>query len=334
MFVEHSPFTMKLLEAFHEQIELELKTLARDREPAGLYEPVTYVLSLGGKRIRPALCMLGCNLYDELKVPESLHPALGLEVFHNFTLLHDDIMDGSEMRRNQPTVHKKWNDNTAILSGDAMMILAYQLISRSPIKVLVPVLELFSQTGLEVCEGQQYDMLFESRNDITEADYIEMIRLKTAVLLGASLKTGAIIGGASPEAAMHLYQFGIEAGISFQLQDDWLDVFGDAATFGKNIGGDIVTNKKTFLLIHALNNLSPAGKKELQLWLSKKEFDREEKVAAVRNLYEDANVSTNAKKRMDAYYQNSLLHLQKAGGSTDVQQELTSFARQLMERSR
>ena len=325
---------MKILEAYREQIELELKVLAQQREPAGLYEPVTYVLSLGGKRIRPVLCMLGCSLYNREQVPRSLYPALGLEVFHNFTLLHDDIMDGSEMRRNQATVHKKWNDNTAILSGDAMMILAYQLISRTPKKVLVPVLELFSKTGLEVCEGQQYDMLFESRNDIAESDYIEMIRLKTAVLLGASLKTGAIIGGASREAAHHLYQFGIDAGISFQLQDDWLDVYGDAATFGKNIGEDIITNKKTFLLISALNNLSPAGKKELQLWLNKKVFDRAEKVTAVRNLYEDANVSTNAKKRMTEYYQNSLLHLEKAGGSPDTQEELRAFAHQLMERSR
>lgn len=325
---------MKLLEVYRERIEHELKALAQHREPVGLYEPVNYVLSLGGKRIRPALCMLGCSLFDEARVSGSLYPALGLEVFHNFTLLHDDIMDGSEMRRNQPTVHKKWNDNTAILSGDAMMILAYQLISKTPVNVLVPVLDLFSQTGLEVCEGQQYDMLYESRNDIEVTDYIEMIRLKTAVLLGASLKTGALIGGASPAAANHLYLFGIEAGLLFQLQDDWLDVFGDAATFGKNIGGDIVTNKKTFLLISALNNLSPAGKKELQSWLDKKVFDREEKVSAVRNLYEDANVSTIAKNRMDAYYQSALLHLEKAGGSAPIQEELRAFTRQLMERSR
>lgn len=325
---------MMLIETYREQIDQELNSLVQQREPAGLYEPIRYVLSLGGKRIRPALCMLGCSLYNTEKVSDSLHPALGLEVFHNFTLLHDDIMDGSEMRRNAPTVHKKWDDNTAILSGDAMMILAYQLISHSPKKVLAPVLELFSQTGLEVCEGQQYDVLFESRNDITEQDYIEMIRLKTAVLLGASLKTGAIIGGASPEAANHLYQFGIEAGISFQLQDDWLDVFGDAATFGKNIGGDIVTNKKTFLLINALNNLSAAGKEELQLWLDKKDFDRDEKVIAVRNLYEDANVSNIAKMRMNEFLQSALLHLEKAGGSAGIQEELKIFARGLMERSR
>ncbi|GAO28259.1 dimethylallyltransferase [Geofilum rubicundum JCM 15548] len=214
------------------------------------------------------------------------------------------------------------------------MILAYQLISRTPQKALGPVLELFSQTGLEVCEGQQYDVLYESRNDITETDYIEMIRLKTAVLLGASLKTGAIIGGASPEAAHHLYQFGMDAGISFQLQDDWLDVFGDAATFGKNIGGDIVTNKKTFLLINALNNLSAAGKKELQFWIDKKDFDRDEKVKAVRNLYEDANVSISAKKRMNEFLQKALLHLEQAGGSAAIQEELKTFAYGLMERSR
>jgi len=325
---------MNLLETFRAQIESELVTLTQKCKPAGLYDPIAYVLSLGGKKIRPALCMLGCSLYNKEKVSKSLYPALGLEVFHNFTLLHDDIMDGSEMRRNQPSVHKKWNDNTAILSGDAMMILAYQLISKTPSDVLKPVLDLFSQTGLEVCEGQQYDMDFETRDDITVSDYIEMIRLKTAVLIGASLKTGAIIGGANSKEAVSLYNFGIDVGISFQLQDDWLDVFGDESTFGKNIGGDIVTNKKTFLLITALNNLSSAGRKELQAWLDKKDFDRTEKVAAVRNLYDDANVSNIAKNLMNEYHSAALLHLERAGGSHDIQEELKSFALQMMERSR
>jgi geranylgeranyl diphosphate synthase, type II len=325
---------MSRIVKFQEQVETALSYLMTDREPSGLYEPVSYILSLGGKRLRPALCLTACAMFNESEVHNCMSPAIGLEVFHNFTLLHDDVMDKSAIRRNHPTVHEKWNVNTAILSGDAMMIKAYQLVAQSPADILPKVIEIFNRTAMEVCEGQQYDMDFESRNDVTEAQYIEMIRLKTAVLVGTSLQVGAILGRASKDDAAKLYQFGTDIGISFQLQDDWLDVFGDSDTFGKSIGGDIANNKKTFLLINALNNLLPSGKRELESWLAKKEFDREEKINAIRNLYEDANVSVNAKKMMDAYYRNSLESLNQVNGPQEIKEDLAQFANQLMERSR
>ncbi|TCO10928.1 polyprenyl synthetase family protein [Natronoflexus pectinivorans] len=325
---------MTRITEFIEQSERAIQYLITDKEPSGLYAPVSYILSLGGKRIRPALCLAGCALFDESRINQCISPAIGLEVFHNFTLLHDDFMDGSDMRRNHPTVHEKWNANTAILSGDAMLIKAYQLMLQTPDQILKPVLDLFSVTAMEVCEGQQYDMEFETRDDVTEEEYIEMIRLKTAVLLGASLKTGAMVGGADPDDADLLYNYGIHLGISFQLQDDWLDVFGDSQTFGKEIGGDITSNKKTFLLINAQNQLKGSSLKELYKWLNKKEFNRDEKVSAVRNLYEEANVSTNAKKLMDDHYKKSLDFLSKIKGDQSLNQELAGFAHQLMERSR
>lgn len=325
---------MSVIKGFQQKAEDALGELNYYREPKGLYDPVAYVLSLGGKRIRPALCLTACALFDDQRVDECLNPALALEVFHNFTLLHDDIMDGSDMRRNQPTVHVKWNNNAAILSGDAMMIMAYQLIARTPARVLAPVLNVFSQTAIEVCEGQQFDMEFETRSKVSESEYLEMIRLKTAVLLGASLKIGALTGGADEAVANQLYQFGSNIGISFQLQDDWLDVFGNASDFGKAIGGDIVNNKKTYLLISALNTLTGSARKELDRWISKKEFDRNEKIDAVRNLYEAANVSAKARSLMNTYYESAIHQLDKAGGSPAIKEELKAFAHGLMERSR
>lgn len=325
---------MSIIKGFQQEIETALSNLATEKEPTGLYAPVAYVLSLGGKRIRPALCMASCALFDSHRVPDALNPALGIEVFHNFTLLHDDIMDGSQMRRNNPTVHVKWNNNTAILSGDAMLIMAYQLIANAPFSVLNPVLDVFSKTALEVCEGQQLDMDFETRQDVTEDEYLEMIRLKTAVLLGASLKIGALIGGASMQAANLLYSFGSNVGISFQLQDDCLDVFGDSDAFGKSIGGDIACNKKTYLLISALNMLTGSSKQELNKWISKKDFDLHEKVAAVRNLYNEANVSAKAKAMMNYYHQNAIMQLDLINGAKDIKEELKELAFNLMERSR
>lgn len=325
---------MSIIKGFQEKVETALRNLAADKEPNGLYAPVAYVLSLGGKRIRPALCMASCALFDNQRVPDALNPALGIEVFHNFTLLHDDIMDGSQVRRNNPTVHVMWNSNTAILSGDAMLIMAYQLIANAPFSVLNPVLEVFSKTALEVCEGQQLDMDFEARLDVTEDEYLEMIRLKTAVLLGASLKIGALIGGASLQAANLLYSFGCNIGISFQLQDDWLDVFGDSDAFGKSIGGDIVCNKKTYLLISALNMLTGSSKQELNNWISKKDFENHEKVAAVRNLYNEANVSAKTKAMMNYYHKNAIMQLDLINGAKDVKEELKELAFNLMERSR
>ncbi len=325
---------MSYVSHFQNLIEKELQLIIQEMDKKSLYAPISYVLSIGGKRIRPALCLSASALFDAASVDNCIAPALGIEIFHNFTLLHDDIMDNSLMRRNHPTVHVKWNKQAAILSGDAMMVKAYQYISKSPPSVLLPILNIFNRTSLEVCEGQQLDMEFEDRHDVSEKEYIEMIGLKTAVLLGASLHIGALIGGASDRELDLLYQFGLAIGISFQLQDDWLDTFGNSETFGKDIGGDIVSNKKTLLLIYALNSLSGSALRELKAWILKKEFDREEKISVVRNLYEEANVSVFAKNMMNKYYQRSLDLLNRVGGNTEIKNDLASFATELMKRSR
>ena len=234
-----------------DKINNHISELQITRTPKGLYEPIEYILSLGGKRIRPVLMLMAYNLYKE-DISSIYDPATGIEVYHNHTLLHDDLMDRSDMRRGKPTVHKVWNDNTAILSGDTMLILAFRYIAGCAPEHLKEVVDLFSLTALEICEGQQLDMEFESRSDVAEDEYIEMIRLKTAVLLAASLKIGAILAGASAADAENLYNFGMQIGVAFQLQDDLLDVYGDPEVFGKKIGGDILCNKKTYMLIKAL----------------------------------------------------------------------------------
>ena len=221
-----------------------LANLAYDREPVGLYEPVKYVLSLGGKRIRPVLMLMAYNLYRE-DVERVIMPAIGIETYHNYTLLHDDLMDKADVRRGHPTVHKKWNENTAVLSGDSMLVLAYQRVAQCDPDKLPAVLKLFTNTALEIGEGQQYDIDFETRNDVTEGEYIEMIRLKTSVLLACALKMGAMLAGAPEQDAQLLYRFGEQIGLAFQLQDDYLDVYGDFEVFGKRIGGDILCKKKT-----------------------------------------------------------------------------------------
>lgn len=241
---------MEKLQRYFDAIEAELSKIEYAAEPDGLYAPVRYELSLGGKRVRPLLTLLACEMFAG-DYRRALNAAVGLEVFHNFTLLHDDVMDKADVRRGKPTVHKVWDENTAILSGDAMEIIAFRYIARTEAPHTGAVVELFLKTALEICEGQQYDMEFERRDDVTEAEYIEMIRLKTAVLLGGALKIGAIIGGASETDADCIYRFGESLGLAFQLQDDWLDVYGDPARFGKKIGGDILNNKKTYMLINA-----------------------------------------------------------------------------------
>jgi len=282
-------------------INHRLNALCYPLAPNGLYEPIKYVLGLGGKRIRPVFALLACNLFSD-EVKTAIEPALGLEIFHNFTLLHDDIMDKAEIRRGQVTVHKKWCDNVAILSGDAMQIDAYRHIGHSPEAQLKQIFDLFSQTAMEVCEGQQYDMDFEHRDDVTLDDYIEMIRLKTAVLLACSLKIGAWIGGATEKDAQLLYDFGINLGLAFQLQDDLLDVFGDADKFGKNIGGDILCNKKTFLLISALKLAKGETKTELTHWLTTNSASHSDKIAAVTRIYNELNVKSLCQKEMENYY--------------------------------
>ena len=301
------------------------------REPKGLYAPIEYVLSLGGKRIRPVLMLLAYNMYKE-DVDCILPQAAGIETYHNYTLLHDDLMDKADMRRNKPTVHKVWDDNTAILSGDAMLVLAYRLMADCQEKYLKRVMDIFTQTALEICEGQQWDMEFETRTDVTVPEYIEMIRLKTSVLLSAALKIGAVLGDASEEDTRKLYDFGIQMGLAFQLQDDYLDVYGDPAVFGKKIGGDILCNKKTFMLITALSLAEGEDKETLLNWLRATDYVAEEKIQSVTALYNKVGVPELCQARIDAYYKEGLELLDKVNVESSLKEELKKFVCHLMDR--
>ena len=301
------------------------------REPKGLYAPIEYVLSLGGKRIRPVLMLLAYNMYKE-DVDCILPQAAGIETYHNYTLLHDDLMDKADMRCNKPTVHKVWDDNTAILSGDAMLVLAYRLMADCQEKYLKRVMDIFTQTALEICEGQQWDMEFETRTDVTVPEYIEMIRLKTSVLLSAALKIGAVLGDASEEDARKLYDFGIQMGLAFQLQDDYLDVYGDPKVFGKNIGGDILCNKKTFMLINALALGNPRQKEELDRWISCAEYCPEEKIKAVTGIYNEIGIDKICDEKSNEYYAKGLALLDGVSLPAERKEELKSFVCRLMNR--
>jgi geranylgeranyl diphosphate synthase type II len=270
------------------------------RKPAELYQPIHYILSLGGKRIRPALALMACNLFSE-DVMSSVKPALAIELFHNFTLIHDDIMDNAPLRRNQPTVHEKWDNNVAILSGDAMQIQAFQLMCEAPLGKLKTLLDIFNATAIEVCEGQQYDMNFAIRNDVSLEEYIQMIELKTSVLLAASLKIGAVCGDASENEAQKLYEFGRNLGIAFQIQDDYLDVYADQEIFGKTVGGDIAENKKTFLLIKALELAKGQHAVVLQNAINNHIFDTGEKIKQVRQVYDELNIPPITRKTISDY---------------------------------
>lgn len=294
------------------------------RQPLGLYDPIAYVLSGGGKRIRPVLMMMAYNLYKD-DVQTILPQAAGIEVYHNYTLLHDDLMDNADRRRGKATVHKVWDNNTAILSGDAMLVLAYRYMSQSGAPCMGQVIDLFSQTALEICEGQQYDVDFESRDDVGEEEYIEMIRLKTSVLLACALKVGALMAGAPESDADCLYEFGISMGLSFQLKDDYLDVYGNPEVFGKNIGGDIVSNKKTYMLIQAFRHADPSQREQLERWVAATDFDPQEKIAAVTRLYDEIGIRQLCQAKMEAYSQRaaSLLDgLQVAAGRKKALREL------------
>lgn len=283
-------------------IEQRLNATTDGQAPSTLYDPIVYTYSHGGKRMRPTLVLLGCSLFGG-NPADALGAAVSVEIFHNFTLLHDDIMDNAPLRRGHDTVHVKWDDNTAILSGDTMMIMAYQELLSTPDRVLRPVLETFNITAKEVCEGQQFDMDFETREDVTVEEYLNMIRLKTSVLLAASLKVGALIGGASSEVATRMYDFGLNLGIAFQLQDDLLDAFGDSAEVGKQPGGDIIANKKTFLMLTALEEL---GENRDQLESLFNETDHAKKVREVTNIFEDLGVDEITQQEIDRYYRKGL----------------------------
>lgn len=301
------------------------------RTPKGLYDPVSYVLSLGGKRIRPVLMLMAYNLYRE-DVKSILQPATGIEVYHNYTLLHDDLMDRADMRRGKATVHKVWNDNVAILSGDAMLVLAYQFMAQCASEKLKDVMDLFSLTALEICEGQQLDMEFEQRKEVKEDEYIEMIRLKTSVLLAASLKIGAILGGASKEDADALYDFGVNLGLAFQLKDDLLDVYGDPLRFGKNIGGDILCNKKTYLVIKAFEHANTDQEALLNDWFTRETFDPQEKIAAVTCLYNEIGVKALCENRIVEYSKRASESLNRVNVPAENKQELETMMNELMHR--
>ena len=287
-----------------------LENLAYDRQPATLYEPIRYVLSLGGKRIRPVLMLLAYNLYreDPLRI---MPQAIGVETYHNFTLLHDDLMDHADMRRGHETVHKKWDANQAILSGDTMILQAFERVGACEADKMKDVMDVFILTTFEVGEGQQFDVEFETRDDVTEADYIEMIRLKTSVLLACALKIGGIMAGASADDLTNLYKTGEQIGLAFQLQDDLLDVYGDPRVFGKNIGGDITSNKKTYMLINALNRANAAQRAELTRWIEAKTFDRAEKVAGVTKLYNEIGIRELCEERINFYFEQGCKYLDR-----------------------
>lgn len=287
-------------------INKEILNLDWDREPYGLYEPIEYTLAAGGKRVRPQLAMIASQMFGG-KDEEVLPAALALEVFHNFTLLHDDVMDKADVRRGRPTVHVKWNENTAILSGDQMLIEAYKLLSGVPADKLPKVLQLFNKMATEICEGQQYDVDFENQEQVAIEEYLKMIRLKTSVLLATALQIGAYIAGASEEQQEALYQFGINVGLAFQIQDDILDVWGDPATFGKAVGGDIGCNKKTFVYLEAIRRLGNEAKgNELQQWYSQVLEDNTEKIAAVKEIFEQLDVRAACEKVVEDYTQKAL----------------------------
>lgn len=310
-----------------------LDTMSYDRQPKSLYEPIQYVLSLGGKRIRPTLMMLAYNLYQE--DPEKILPqACALETYHNFTLLHDDLMDKADVRRGHPTVHVKWDANTAILSGDTMLLMAFQRMMQCPEDKLQAVLDVFTETTLEIDEGQQYDISFETRNDVREEEYIEMIRLKTSVLLACALKIGAILGGASKADAENLYKFGEQIGLAFQLQDDFLDVYGDPKVFGKAIGGDILCNKKTFMLINAFNKADESQRKELEQWVNAVNPDPQEKIAAVTTLYNNIGINRLAEERIRYYFNESRKYLDAVQVPEERKQELRAYADRMMKRNK
>jgi len=310
-----------------------LDGLSYNRKPVSLYEPVKYVLSLGGKRIRPVLTLLGYNLYRE-EPRDIIMQALGLETYHNYTLLHDDLMDQADLRRGHETVHKRWDANTAILSGDSMLVLAYQRMLQCPDRHLPQVMSLFTETALEIGEGQQYDMDFEHRTDVREEEYIEMIRLKTSVLLACALKIGAIMADASEADQEALYKCGEQIGLAFQLQDDLLDVYGDPEVFGKAIGGDITSNKKTYMLINALGRANDEQRAELMRWIEARQFDRQEKIEAVTRLYDAIGIHQLCEEKINYYFQQATKYLDQVSVAEERKVQLRHYMAEMMHRDK
>jgi geranylgeranyl diphosphate synthase type II len=317
----HTPTELQKL------IENAIQQIPYPSAPANLYEPIKYIMSLGGKRIRPVMVLMAAELFTD-EVSKAMDVALAIETFHNFTLVHDDIMDNAPLRRGKQTVHEKWGVNNAILSGDVMMVESNKHLSKVALNVLKPVLDTFNKTAQEVCEGQQLDMEFENRDNVSIAEYIEMIRLKTAVLLGGAMKLGAMVGGSSNEDACLLYQFGENLGIAFQLQDDILDVYGDPEKFGKQVGGDIISNKKTFLHLKAKELI---GVEEAEVLLGSHESDSK-KVAAVTQLYNNYGLRELAVTEMETYLTDAFQSLDALSVAEERKQYLRTLAKQIMDR--
>jgi geranylgeranyl diphosphate synthase type II len=318
---------------FEQKIKEAIEKVSQNEQPTTLFEPIGYILSLGGKRLRPLLMLMAADLFGR-DIDAVVESTVAMEIFHNFTLMHDDLMDNADMRRGNPAVHKKWNNRTAILSGDAMLIEAYKYFEKVPAEKFPTVIRLFSDMAMDVCRGQQYDMDFEQRTNVTESEYLEMIRLKTAVLLACSLKIGAILAEAADADAALLYEYGINIGLAFQLKDDLLDVYGDPKTFGKKTGGDILCNKKTYLLIKALKHSNRQQSEELEMWLSKTDFDPEEKIKAVRNIYDELNLKSISENLIEKYYLASLDCLSAVNVPDDRKKELIVLSENLMYREK
>ena len=319
--------------ALLEKINAALRDIPYPARPEGLYEPIEYVLSMGGKRLRPTLVLLSYSLYRD-DFEQAIPAAIGLETYHNHTLLHDDLMDHADMRRGQPTVHRKWNENTAVLSGDTMLIMAFQLVMQCRTPRQADILQLFARTAREICEGQQYDVNFERRTDVTEAEYIEMIRLKTSVLLACAAKTGALAAGAPDADAEVLYRFAERIGLAFQLQDDYLDVYGDPAVFGKKIGGDILCGKKTFLLINAYQRADAATRAVLLDLLADRQLPAAEKVQAVTDIYNRLGIPQLTLEAINRYYDEAHRLIASLSLPEEQWQPLWLYAQSLLGRNK
>lgn len=319
------------LNEFSKALANEFATQTYGSHPVELYDPLRYLMALGGKRLRPAMTLMATALFTD-DWQKAIKPASAVEVFHNFTLMHDDIMDKAPLRRGKLTVHEKWNDNIAILSGDVMLVQAYELLMDIDDHLLKRALKRFNRTAAEVCEGQQLDMNFESLETVSEEEYIQMIKLKTSVLLGFALELGAIIGGAAEEAIEALYEIGVSIGLGFQLMDDLLDVYGDPEKFGKQIGGDIIANKKTFMLIEARNLATGETKIALENWLKETNFNPVEKVAAVTAIYDSLQIKAIAQQRINAYFDKAFALLDALKVEDSRKNELRAFATMLIDR--
>ncbi len=319
------------LKKYIDTIEEHLKSLDLGDKPAELYEPIRYILSLGGKRLRPVFTLMTCQLFDK-DITKAIYPALGVEVFHNFTLLHDDIMDNAPIRRGKQTVHEKWDINTAILSGDVMLVRAYELFLKTEHRETRKILSRFSKCAAGVCEGQQYDMKYELEESVSETDYLNMIRLKTAILLGFSAELGGIIGGAGEKICLQLFEFGSNIGLGFQLKDDLLDVYADSLKFGKQIGGDIISNKKTYLLIKALELAAGQEKEDLDYWLTLQNFNPDEKVKAIVAIYEKLGIKALCEAKMNEYFDKALEILGALKVDDELKKPLKKLALTLIDR--